>query len=51
MIKDLLTIRWWDNNLNDIKENIALFQAPIEADNQEAIVRQLKNISNKTIKE
>ena len=46
IIKELLTIKWWNNDLNKIKENIELFQIEIVKDNQKSIVNRLRNIDN-----
>ena len=46
IIDKLLEIKWWDKNLDFIKNNVELFHFPLSAENQQDILNNIKNLPN-----
>lgn len=44
IIDKLLEIKWWDKNLNFIKEHVELFQIPLSKENQHDILKDIENL-------
>lgn len=45
IINKLLAIKWWNRNLNVIKDNIDLFQIPLTADNQDEALMKIEKLT------